>query len=200
MVPFDANQRRSTTRFLAKNTPWLSPGFGPVACCVPAAPVALAHGSESVNSNERFVYHNLCKTFSPMRPPAGIPVAKNSSMKPFGFFNPNPASSDCRSGGKVHASKSPQNLPIPAGEQVSRLRNKPSQPTVLSASSTAVIRRIARSMLGRDVSVRTGTGETIHGIATSVISEEGEPRVVVRNAAFALTQILTVSPAGLSGT
>lgn len=76
-----------------------------------------------------------------------------------------------------------------------------SQDKLLGASSrmTRVSRRIAKSMLGRAVSLRMSTGETVHGIVTSVLLQGAKPRVVVGGFEYELGQILTVAPPNLPG-
>lgn len=63
-----------------------------------------------------------------------------------------------------------------------------------STAASRVARRIARSMLGRAVTLRSGTGETIHGIVTGILAQGGRPRLVVGGSEYELGQILTVAP------
>ena len=69
-----------------------------------------------------------------------------------------------------------------------------------STAASRVARRIARSMLGRAVTLRSGTGETIHGIVTGILAQGGQPRLVVGGAEYELGQILTVAPQELPTT
>jgi hypothetical protein len=57
---------------------------------------------------------------------------------------------------------------------------------------------IAGSMLGSEVSLRTGPRLPAHGIVTGVVLDAGTPRIVVNGAAYGLDQVLTVVPAAFN--
>ena len=57
-----------------------------------------------------------------------------------------------------------------------------------------VARRIAKSMLGRAVTIRVAGGETIHGIVTDVLAGRRKPRIIVGGLEYPVTQVLTAAP------
>jgi hypothetical protein len=63
--------------------------------------------------------------------------------------------------------------------------------------ATPVMRRIARSLMGRVVSLRAGSGKTAHGIVTAVLIEGARPSVMVGGSQYCLEQVLTVTPLDL---
>jgi hypothetical protein len=60
--------------------------------------------------------------------------------------------------------------------------------------AAVVTRRIAKSMLGRAVTIRLNNGETIHGIVTNVLAAGRKPKVVVGGLQYPMAQVLTAAP------
>jgi len=69
--------------------------------------------------------------------------------------------------------------------------------TSLSAfrsGAEVVAGRIARSMLGRAVTIRLESGDTIHGIVTNVLAAGRKPKVIVGGLEYPLANLLTAAP------
>lgn len=68
--------------------------------------------------------------------------------------------------------------------------------TSLSGRSGAAVvaGRIARSMLGRAVTIRLESGQTIHGIVTNVLAAGRKPKVIVGGLEYPLANLLTAAP------
>jgi hypothetical protein len=56
-----------------------------------------------------------------------------------------------------------------------------------------IIRRMAKALVGRDVTVRIGT-ETTQGVVTNVLLKAGWPKIMVGGSEYCLGQVLTVTP------
>ena len=54
--------------------------------------------------------------------------------------------------------------------------------------------RIARSLIGRAVSLHVDAKTITHGIVTGVLNESGAPQIVVQGMLYNLEQILTSTP------
>ncbi len=73
-------------------------------------------------------------------------------------------------------------------------KNRAPRRVARSVAGARVKRRLAKALLGQEVSLATNSGQTVHGIVTSVLAEGSEPRVVVGGFGYDLAQILTVAP------
>src|SRR5258705_11541934 len=62
------------------------------------------------------------------------------------------------------------------------------------SGAAVVAGRIARSMLGRAVTIRLDSGDTIHGIATNVLAAGRKPKVIVGGLEYPLANLLTATP------
>jgi hypothetical protein len=63
-----------------------------------------------------------------------------------------------------------------------------------------VIRRIAKSMLGRLVMVRIDSEHTLQGVVTEVKAAGGQPKVVVQGLEFNVDRVLMVVPPDMQPT
>ena len=84
-------------------------------------------------------------------------------------------------------------------EKPARSGNRMQGRSAAGTPAGRVSRRIAKSMLGRSVTLRVATGETVHGIVSAVLLQGAKPRVVVAGFEYDLGQILTVAPPDLPG-
>src|SRR6476661_11062109 len=66
--------------------------------------------------------------------------------------------------------------------------------TGFRSGATVVAGRIARSMLGRAVTIRLDSGDTIHGIVTNVLAAGRKPKVIVGGLEYPLANLLTAAP------
>jgi hypothetical protein len=66
--------------------------------------------------------------------------------------------------------------------------------SLFRVNSTQVAARIAKSMLGRAVSIRLGNGDTIHGIVTEVLADGRKPKVIVGGSEYLVAQVLIAAP------
>jgi hypothetical protein len=62
------------------------------------------------------------------------------------------------------------------------------------SGAAVVAGRIARSMLGRAVTIRLENGQTIHGIVTNVLAAGRKPKVIVGGLEYPLANLLTAAP------
>jgi len=62
----------------------------------------------------------------------------------------------------------------------------------------AISSHIARSLLGRMVSLQNGTQHPAHGVVAGVLVDNGTPKIVVNGACYKLDQVLTVTPLALN--
>jgi hypothetical protein len=104
-------------------------------------------------------------------------------------YGTNPPIPVLGAGGQPTRSDSIQNEKMPPASFKRFLEGSPR-----NRRSTRVLGRIARSMIGREVSVRTSGNETVRGIVTTVLVEESGPKIMVQGTAYGLGQILTVAP------
>ena len=72
--------------------------------------------------------------------------------------------------------------------------------TIRGFRPTPVTRRIAKSMLGRVVTVRVDAERVMEGVVTEVKMNKAKPTVLISGLEFGLDQILTAAPADISGT
>ena len=66
--------------------------------------------------------------------------------------------------------------------------------SLFRVNSAQVAARIAKSMLGRVVSIRLSSGDTIHGIVTEVLADARKPKVVVGGSEYLVAQVLIAAP------
>lgn len=76
-------------------------------------------------------------------------------------------------------------------------------PKIATASNRKAYRlsnlrdRIARSLVGRVVSLNVDAKTITHGVVTNVLNDTGVPRIVVQGGLFDLDQILIAGPVDL---
>jgi hypothetical protein len=125
--------------------------------------------------------------FHPYLSGSGIPSAISGSMKASVQDQERRYSAWYGSGRRSTSAELTSNQPptsLPTGTS-----STPHLPTAVTVS-----RRIAKAMLGRAVTIRLDSGETVHGVVTHVLATGRKAKVVVRGLEYALAQVLTVAP------